>query len=223
MLYGAEGVAALACRRVALFGVGGVGGYVAEVLARSGVGHILLVDADRVDESNINRQLVALSSTVGQYKVDVAERRIRDINPACEVSVRRMFYLPENAGELDLSAYDCVADCIDTVAAKVELAVRCQRLGVHLVSCMGAGRRQDPTRFRVDDVYRTHTDPLSRAMRGRLRVAGVERLRVVYSEEPPMETAAPASRTPGSNAWGPAAAGIVLGGDVVRYLLSMGR
>lgn len=229
LLLGQKALDVLHRSRVAVFGVGGVGGYAVEVLARSGVGVIHLFDNDVFSASNLNRQLHALHSTLGQYKVDVAVERIHDIYPDCEVVAHRMFYLPENADEVDLSQFDYVVDCIDTMKAKLELARRCHLLGVPFISCMGAANKLDPTAFRVSDLSKTKMDPLAKVMRQQLRREGIHHLKVVYSEEPPLRPLTDddkkngndsRSRTvPASNAFVPAAAGLVVGGEVVKDLI----
>lgn len=242
MLLGNEAMERLSRSRVIVFGVGGVGGYVVEVLARSGVGAITVVDADSVCATNINRQIVALRSTVGMSKVEVIRQRIADINPNCNVEALRMFYLPENADEIDLTQYDYVADCIDTMKAKLELIYRCHEARVPMICSMGAANKLDPTAFRVADITKTKMDPLARTIRKKLRERGINHLKVVYSEEPPLspkvEDFVPGecefrdrcpeaevcgketSRrvVPASNAFVPAAAGLVVGGEVVKNL-----
>ena len=232
MMMGKAAMDTLAQSHVAVFGIGGVGGYVAEVLARSGVGALDLYDNDRVSISNINRQIYALLSTVGRYKVDVASERIHDINPQCTVKGFTMFYLPENADEVDLSQYDYVVDCIDTVKAKLELVRRCHRLGVPLLSSMGAANKLDPTAFRVTDISGTTIDPLARIIRKKLRKEDIFHLKVVCSIEeplPPIEKPeellspqpdAPRRDIPSSNAFVPAAAGLIAGGEVVKDLIN---
>lgn len=228
MLLGSDAMNRLAECRVAVFGVGGVGGYVVEVLARSGVGSIDLIDNDTVSESNVNRQVIALMTNVGRDKVDVAAERIHAINPACKVTKHKMFYVVGNADELDLTQYDYVADCIDTVSAKMELVRRCTRLGVPLLCSMGAANKMDPTAFRVADSTQTMMDPLARIMRKRLRREGINHFKCVYSAEKAMEPVepAPAGEDPGthhnvmaSNAFVPAAAGIVMGGEIIKDLV----
>lgn len=230
MLFGDEAIERLAHSCVAVFGIGGVGGYATEVLARSGVGHLELFDNDKVNVTNINRQIVALYSTIGQYKVDVAASRIHDINPDCTVVPHRMFYLPENAEEVDLSQYDYVVDCIDTVQAKLELVRRCHRLGVPIICSMGAANKLDPSAFRVADLSKTSVDPLAKIMRQTLRREGIHHVKVVFSEELPRrpkethkETTEVSKRrsTPASNAFVPPAAGLILGGEVVKYLAKL--
>lgn len=233
MLFGHEAIEALAAARVAVFGVGGVGGYAVEVMARSGVGHLDLIDNDTVSITNINRQIIALNSNVGQYKVDVARQRVLDINPQCDVRAIRMFYLPEEANNIDLSEYDYVVDCIDTIKAKIDIAMRCHELGVPVISSMGAANKLDPTMFRVTDLSKTSMDPIARIMRKKLRKAGIEHLKVVYSEEQPekaTDSDAPDDNAttskrpvPASNAFVPAAAGIIIGGEVVKDIIGIGR
>ena len=222
MLFGDAAVARLATARVAVFGVGGVGGYVVEVLARSGIGEIHLFDGDVVAESNLNRQIIALRDTLGRSKVEVTAERVQAIKPACHVVAHHIFYLPECADEVDLSGFDYVADCVDTVAAKAELVRRCQRLGVPLIVSMGAGGKFDPTAFRVGDLNQTRMDPLARALRRRLRDEGIKHVRCVWSEEPPHRASflndEPQARVPASNAFVPASAGVIIGGEIVKAL-----
>ncbi len=218
---GIEAVHKLAAAKVAVFGIGGVGGHVAEALARVGVGYIDLYDRDAVSLSNINRQVVALHSTVGRAKVDVMAERIRDINPSCMVTAHEVFYLPETADAFDLSHYDFVADAVDTVAAKVELAVRCHAAGVPLIAAMGAGNKLYPERFTVADLAKTATDPLARVMRRELKKRGIEHLTVVYSEElpiPPQTTPDGERMAPGSLSFVPGAMGLIMAGEIVRQL-----
>lgn len=211
--------------RVAVFGVGGVGGHVVEALARSGVGTIDLIDDDRVSLTNINRQIFALHSTVGQYKVDAARARILDIHPGAVVNAHRMFFTPETADQLDFSAFSYVVDAIDTVSGKLELAVRATRSGVPIISCMGAGNKLDPTAFEVTDISKTSVCPLARVMRRELKKRGIEHLTVVYSREPartplpdPDVEAERGQRrsVPASNAFVPAVAGLIAASKVIR-------
>ena len=226
MLVGEDAIKTLKASKVAVFGVGGVGGYAVEVLARSGVGAIDLYDNDVVSVTNINRQLHATTKTVGRSKVDVAAERIADINPQCVVRTFKMFYLPTNADEVDLSQYDYVVDCVDTVAAKLELVRRCTRQGVPIISSMGAANKLDASAFAVADISKTDIDPLARIMRKKLRKEGIEHFKCVFSKEPPRkpceegETVKNGTRqAPASNAFVPAAAGIILGGAVVLDLI----
>lgn len=226
MLLGPEGMERLARARVAVFGIGGVGGHAAEALARSGVGALDLIDDDRVALSNLNRQIIALQSTVGQYKVDAAEARIRDISPACAVTKHRTFYTPETADQFDFTRYDYVIDAIDTVTGKIQLVLQAQAAGTPVISSMGAGNKLDPTAFQVADIYKTSVCPLARTMRRELKKRGVKHLKVVYSTEPPMsplpeaDSPDPHGRraVPGSVAFVPAVAGLILAGEVIRDL-----
>ena len=234
----------LAGSRVAVFGVGGVGGYVVEVLARSGVGELDIFDDDRVCLTNINRQLHALISTVGKHKIDVAADRIHDINPRCIVHKYQMFYMPSNADDIDLSQFDYVVDCIDTVTAKLELVKRCHTLRIPLISCMGAANKLDPTAFRIADINKTKMDPLAKVIRKKLRKLNIHRLKVVYSEEEPlkqieddniscrfhcicpdkdMRKCTERRSIPASNAFVPAAAGLIIGGEVVKDLVNKAK
>ena len=224
MLLGEEAVRKLARARVAIFGVGGVGGFVAEALARAGVGAIDLIDSDTVSVSNLNRQIIALHSTVGRLKVEVMAERIRDINPDCHVTDSVCFYLPENASEFDLSRYDFVADCVDTVAAKIELAVRCEEAGTPLIAAMGAGNKLHPEAFRISDISKTETDPLARIMRRELKKRGIKKLLCVWSDESPV----PASivgddgrPAPASIACTPSAMGLIMAGEIIRRLTTV--
>ena len=225
LLLGDEALGRLAGAHAAVFGLGGVGGHAAGTLARAGVGRLTLFDSDTVALSNINRQLVATRATVGQYKADVMAARIREINPAAEVTSLRVFYLPENADKYPLSGYDCILDAIDTVSAKIELIVRATRLGVPIVSAMGCGNRLDATKFIVTDLYKTQNDPLARVLRRELRRRGVERLQVVCSTAPALAPRANGTRrgtadrpVPGSVSWVPGVAGMLLAGEAIRLL-----
>lgn len=224
LLVGEDGVRKLSEKTVAVFGLGGVGSFVCEALARGGIGHLILVDNDTVAESNINRQLVALHSTLGKKKTEVAKARVFDINPAAKVETYEMFYMPDTADEIDLSVCDFVVDAIDTVNAKLELAVRCDRLGVPCISCMGTGNRLDATKFCVTDINKTDTCRLARVMRRELRKRGVKKLKVVYSKtEPKPPTPDPSKRkqTPGSISFVPPVAGMICAGEVIRSLLNI--
>lgn len=225
LLLGDEAMGRLAAARVAVFGIGGVGGHAAEALARSGVGEIDLIDSDTVSESNINRQLIATYRTIGRYKVDVMEERIRDINPRAVIHTYRSFFLPENAEEFPFADYDYVVDAVDTVTAKIELVLKAQAAGVPVISSMGAGNKLDASAFRVADIYQTSTCPLAKVMRRELKKRGVEHLKVVYSQEPPItpkggsETPLSGRRAvPGSVAFVPSVAGLILAGEVVKDL-----
>lgn len=225
LLLGDDGLARLAAARVAVFGIGGVGGYAVEALARSGVGALDLIDSDTVDATNLNRQIIATLPGVGRPKVSVAAERVTSINPACTVRAHECFFLPETAAQFDFSAYDYVIDAVDTVAAKIALVDAARAAGTPIVSSMGAGNKLDPTAFRVADIYETSVDPLARVMRRELRRRGVPALKVVYSTEPPREPVPDGERVkdgsrpaPGSVAFVPSVAGLILGGEVVRDL-----
>lgn len=213
--------------RVAIFGVGGVGGYVAEALARSGVGALELIDSDDVSPSNINRQIIALHSTVGQKKVDAAARRILDVNPEADVTARAIFFLPETSAEFDFSTYDYVIDCIDTVSGKLEIIKRAKAAGVPVISSMGAGNKLDPTAFCVEDVFKTSVCPLAKTMRRLCKENGIDSLKVVYSKEPPITPAIPIPKDPESGKippasaiFAPAAAGLAIAYAVVSDIIS---
>ena len=217
-LFGEDAVEKLKKSRVAVFGLGGVGGYVVEALARSGVGRLVLFDSDTVAESNINRQLIALKSTVGRYKTDVWRERIADISPDTEVVTHCVFYLPENADEYDLSDCDYIVDAVDTVSAKLEIITRADRLGIPVISAMGTGNKTDPERLETTDIYKTSVCPLARVMRRELRARGVKSLKVVYSKEEPKKGL---GRTPASCAFVPSAAGLIIAGNVVRDIIGL--
>ena len=226
LLLGKAAMERLAGCRVAVFGIGGVGGYVCEALARSGVGTLDLIDNDTVCLSNINRQIIATQKTVGRYKTEVMKEHILDINPDAVVNTCNCFFLPENASDFPFEKYDYVVDAIDTVTAKIELVLQCQKLGVPIMSSMGAGNKLDPTLFRVADIYKTSMDPLAKVMRRELKARGVKKLKVVYSEETPIvpaesEEAPSGSRrsTPGSIAFVPPVAGLIIAGEVIKDLI----
>lgn len=242
LLMGKAAIDTLNGSRVAVFGVGGVGGYVVEVLARSGVGELDLFDDDRVCLTNVNRQIFATLSNVGKHKVDVAEERVHDINKRCIVHKYQMFYMPQNADEIDLSQFDYVVDCIDTVTAKLELIKRCHALRIPIISCMGAANKMDATAFRVTDINKTKMDPLAKVIRKKLRKLNIHKLKVVYSEEEPlrpiddpniscrfhcicpnkdMRKCTERRDIPASNAFVPAAAGLICGGEVVKDLVKI--
>lgn len=236
MLFGEEGIDTLAHKRVAVFGIGGVGGHVTEVLARSGVGALDLIDNDEVSLSNLNRQLIATYDTIGRQKTEVMKERILSINPDCKVTCYNTFYLPEKRDEFPFAEYDYIVDAIDTVTAKIDLVLVAQEYGVPIVSSMGTGNKLDPTRLEIADIYDTCVCPLAKVMRRELKARGVKKLTVVYSKEDarkPMELAvkeqnvggeevAPKKRaTPGSTAFVPATAGLILGGYVVKQLANI--
>ena len=239
LLFGKEAMERLYNARVAVFGVGGVGGYTVEALARSGIGTLDLIDDDKVCLTNINRQIIATRKTVGKYKVDVMTERILEINPDAKVEARKCFYLPENAHEFDFSEYDYVVDAVDTVTAKLEIIMRAKECNVPVISCMGAGNKLDPTKFEVADIYKTTVCPLARVMRRELKKRGVKKLKVVYSKEQPTRPIEDMSIScrqhcvcppgtdrkcterrdiPGSIAFVPSVAGLILAGEVVKDL-----
>lgn len=239
LLLGQEGMERLFHARVAVFGIGGVGGYTVEALARSGIGALDLIDDDRVCLTNLNRQILATRSTVAHYKVEVAEERIHAINPKCEVRTFKTFYTPDTASQFDFTQYDYVVDAIDTVTGKLALVEQAARAGVPIISCMGAGNKMDASAFEVADIYETSVCPLARVMRRELKKRGIQKLKVVYSKEPPITPLEDMSisckahcicppgtarkctdrrQVPGSNAFVPAVAGLILAGEVVRDL-----
>lgn len=220
-LLGKDGFARLQGARVAVFGVGGVGGHLCEALARAGVGELHLFDKDTVSLSNINRQAVALHSTLGRAKVEVMRERIADINPDCRVITHEVFYLPENADDYELSGYDYIADAIDTVSAKIELICRAKAAGIPIISAMGAGNKSDPSAFRVADLSKTQVCPLARIMRRELGARGIRHLTVVYSEEKPQPSLLPSEQgkaTPASLSFVPPVMGLIMAGVIVRQI-----
>ena len=231
LLLGEDGVQKLRHARVALFGLGGVGGYAAEVLARAGIGHIDLIDNDTVSLTNLNRQILALHSTVGQYKVDVAAERIRDIDPSIEVRTFQTFYLPETADQFDFSQYDYVLDAIDTVTGKLALIAQAKAAGTPVISCMGTGNKLDPTGFKVADISKTTGCALARVIRKECAKRGIKGVKVVYSDELPLETendteelvqsrleGSSRRSLPGSTPFVPGVAGLIMAGEVIRDL-----
>lgn len=244
LLLGKVGMEKLAGARVAVFGIGGVGGYVCEALVRSGVGAFDLIDDDKVCLTNINRQIIATRKTVGKYKVDVMQERMQEINPDVKVQVHKCFFLPENAAEFPFSEYDYVVDAVDTVTAKLELIMKAKEAGVPIISSMGAGNKLDASQFKVADIYQTRVCPLAKVMRRELKKRGVEKLKVVYSEEMPtrpVEDMAISCRTncicplgakhkcterrdiPGSVAFVPSVVGLIIAGEVVKDLTGRGK
>lgn len=237
LMFGEEGMEKLRNARVAVFGIGGVGGYTVEALARSGIGSLDLIDDDKVCLTNINRQIIATRKTVGKYKVDVMKDRVLEINPNAVVSTHQCFYSAETADRFDFSQYDYIVDAIDTVSAKIEMVMRAQEKKVPIISCMGAGNKLDPTRFEVTDIYKTSVCPLAKVMRRELKARGVKKLKVVYSQElvkKPLEDMAASCKTgcicppgaerkctmrrqiPGSNSFVPAVAGLIIAGEVIK-------
>lgn len=236
VLIGEGALASLYKKKVAVFGIGGVGGYVCEGLARAGIGHLVIVDDDRVSESNINRQLIALGSTVGKYKVDVMEERLKDINPELVIEKHRCFFTPETSAEFDFGSFDYVVDAIDTVTGKIELIMKAKEAGVPVISAMGAGNKLNPALFEVADIYKTSVCPLARVMRRELKKRGIKKLKVVYSKEEPREglvlseevleenqtegrSGKPKKAVPGSISFVPPVMGLIIAGEVVREFL----
>lgn len=222
LLFGSDAMEKLNNAHVCVFGVGGVGGYVCEALARSGVGSLTLVDNDTVSTSNINRQIFATASTVGMMKTAAAKLRLLDINPDIKIKEYNMFYLPETAEEIDLTQFDYVVDAIDTVTAKIYLAQKCDELNIPLIASMGTGNKLDPTAFEVTDIYKTSVCPLARVMRTELKKRGVKKLKVVYSKEQPKNAVADSSNgrhAPGSCAFVPSVAGLVIASAVIKDLI----
>ena len=243
LLLGQEGMEKLFRARVAVFGIGGVGGYTVEALARSGVGTLDLIDDDKICLTNLNRQIFATRKTVGQYKVDIAEQRILEINPKAVVHTYKTFYAPQTAELFDFTQYDYVVDAIDTVTGKLELVEQAEKAGVPIISSMGAGNKMDPTAFEVADIYETSVCPLARVMRRELKRRGIKKLKVVYSKEPPMTPIDDMSiscsthcicppgtarkctqrrQVPGSNAFVPSVVGLIIAGEVVKDLSGTG-
>ena len=225
MLMGEDSLRILAFSEVAVFGLGGVGSYAVEALARAGVGRLTLVDSDVFEESNINRQLYALPSTVGMAKCEVSAKRVSEINPDCVVTPVRRFITPENIESFDLGKFDYVLDCIDTVASKIALAVKCHELGVGIISAMGAGNKLHPEMFEIADISKTSVCPLAKVMRHELKRSGVEHLKVVYSKEIPAKVFVSAGalgcHSPGSVSFVPSAMGLIMAGEVVRELCGL--
>lgn len=228
LLLGGEGMERLQKARVAVFGLGGVGGYVCEALARSGIGALDLIDHDQVSLTNINRQIIALEKTVGRDKCDVMRERILDINPEAEVRVWKTFVLPENIREFPFEAYDYAVDALDTMAAKIAIVEEARRTGIPVISSMGTGNKRDPGRLRITDLFETDTDPLSRVMRREMRRRGIDSLKVLSSDEPPLKPESAEGEeqeikgrnrpVPGSTAFVPPAAGLLIAAEVVREL-----
>lgn len=226
LLLGSEATVKLGKSRVAVFGIGGVGGYIVEALARAGVGEIDLIDADDVSLSNINRQIIALHSTIGKSKAEVAAARAADINPNIKINIKNVFYLHENKEQFDFKQYDYIADAVDTVAAKISLAEEAFKAGVPIISAMGAGNKLDATAFKVADIAKTSVCPLAKVMRQELRKRGINHLKVVYSEEKPLtpqtsEEQTGKRQTPGSVSFVPPVVGLIMAGEIIKDLLKI--
>lgn len=229
LLYGEEAMRKLAASRIAVFGIGGVGGYVVEALVRSGVGTLDIIDDDKVCMSNLNRQIIATRETIGRYKVDVAEERIHDINPDCVVNAHKTFFLPETQDQFDFSEYDYVVDAIDTVAGKLAIIEKAKKAGTPVISSMGAGNKINPAMFEVSDIYKTTICPLAKVIRHECRKRGIDSLKVVYSKEMPIkpiedtgcsqevaENRTKRRATPGSTAFVPSVVGLIIAGEVIN-------
>lgn len=224
LLLGKDNIEKLSQQHVIVFGVGGVGGYVVEALIRSGITHITIVDNDTVSLSNLNRQIIATQNTIGKKKVNAVKERILSINPQCDVITKEMFYLPENADDIILSKYDYVVDAIDTITSKIELAVRCEKNNIPIISSMGTGNKMNPSQLEVTDIYKTSVCPLAKVMRKELKARHVKHLKVVYSKEIPIKPQQSNEETtkraiPGSNAFVPASAGLLIASEVIKDLL----
>ena len=219
-MLGADAVERLRAARVAVIGVGGVGGFAAEALVRAGVGHIVVLDADRVVRSNLNRQIIATEKTVGMLKTDAIKQRIVDINPEIEIKTLPIFYDESTADELDLSELDYVLDCIDSTKSKLLLIEKSVAAGTPVISSMGAGNKLDPTRFRVVDISKTHTDPLAKVIRVELKKRGISHLKTVWSDEPPVRVG---SRTPASVSFVPSVVGLIMAGEVIKDIARIGE
>jgi len=217
MLIGTEALKTLQNSRVAVFGVGGVGGYVVEALARSGVGEIDLIDNDTVSITNINRQIIALQSTVGKDKVEVARQRVIDINPKCKVNIYKTFFTPETSSEFEFSKYNYVVDAIDSVTGKIELVMKSNEANVPIISSMGAGNKLHPEMFEISDIYKTSVCPLAKVMRQELKKRRIKKLKVVYSKEAPIKK--DGQRLPASIAFTPSVVGLIIAGEVIRNLI----
>lgn len=229
LVYGSDAVKKLLNSRVAVFGVGGVGGYTVEALVRSGVGAVDVIDNDKICLTNLNRQIIATHSTIGQYKVDVIEQRALDINPDIKITKHLMFFTPENSSQINFSDYDYIVDAIDTVTGKIELAMKANEAGVPIISSMGAGNKKNPALFEVEDIYKTSVCPLARVMRTELRKRRIKKLKVVYSKEMPVtpdenvakacsEEAGNRRQLPGSTAFVPSVAGLIIAGEIINDL-----
>lgn len=216
-LIGQEALKKLSDSHVAVFGVGGVGGFAVEALIRSGVGEITLIDNDTVKESNINRQIIAMQSTIGHFKTEAFSRRISDINPCAKVNILNMFVLPENVGEINFGSFDYVVDAIDTVSGKLAIIEKCNEQGVRVISSMGTGNKLDPTKFEITDINKTSVCPLARVMRYELKKRGIKKLKVLYSKENPVKN--PKEKIPSSISFVPSVAGLIIAGEVIKDII----
>lgn len=227
ILLGPEAMQKLSASRVAVFGIGGVGGHTVDALVRSGIGAIDIIDNDTVSITNINRQLIATHSTIGKHKTDVMEKHIRDINPDIKVNSHKVFYTPETAAQFDFTQYDYIVDAIDTVAGKIQLVMQANKAGTPIISSMGAGNKLDPTAFKVADIHKTTVCPLAKVMRYELRKRGIKKLKVVYSDELPLTPAIKSDElkgkhpAPGSTAFVPSVAGLIIASEVIKDIISL--
>ena len=226
LLIGKEGIEKLGKSKVAIFGIGGVGSYAVEALARSGVENFVLIDNDKVSLTNINRQLIATHKTIGEYKVDVAKQRILEINPNANITIYKEFFMPESSNDILDNTINYIVDCIDTVTSKIELVERANKLNIPIISSMGTGNKLDPTKFEVTDIYKTSVCPLAKVMRKELKVRNIKKLKVVYSKEEPIkineykeEEKKPGKQIPGSVAFVPSVAGLIIAGEVIKDIL----
>ena len=228
LLIGKDGIQKLQNSRIAVFGIGGVGGYVVEALARSGIGAIDLIDNDKVSLTNINRQIIATHKTIGKYKVDAAEERIKEINPSVKITKYNMFFTPETSEKIDFTKYNYVVDAIDTVSGKLEIIEQAKKAGVPVISSMGAGNKMHPELFEVTDIFKTSVCPLAKVIRQELKKRGIKKVKVVYSKEIPLKPRKSSEeipegkrQIPGSNAFVPSAAGLIISGEVIRDLINL--
>jgi len=220
LLINEDNIKKLSESRIAVFGLGGVGGYTAEALARCGVGELDIIDNDTISESNINRQIYAVTSTIGKYKVDVAGERLKDINPDIKVNKYKLFYMPDTSSQLDFSKYDYVVDAIDTVTGKIEIIMNADKSGTPVISSMGTGNKLNPTLFEISDIYKTSVCPLARVMRYELKKRGIKKLKVLYSKEEPIKTNSDNNiRVPGSISFVPPVAGLIIAGEVINDII----
>lgn len=221
LLIGKDGIEKLQNSKVAIFGIGGVGSYVVEALARAGIGSFILVDNDEICETNINRQIIATTKTIGRLKVDVAKERILDINPNAKIEIYKEFFMPESKEIFD-SSVNYIVDAVDTVTAKIELIVRANKLNIPIISCMGTGNKLDPTKFEVDDIYKTTVCPLAKVMRKELKERGIKKLKVVYSKEAPIKNKenTEIKQTPASISFVPSVAGLIIASEVIKDIVN---
>lgn len=220
LLIGKEGIETLQKAKVAIFGIGGVGSFVVEALVRAGIGNFILIDKDTVDETNLNRQIIATTKTIGRAKVEVAKERILEINPNAKVEIHQEFFMPDSQGILD-DTVDYIVDAVDTVTAKIELVMRAKQQNIPIISCMGTGNKLDATKFEVDNLEQTSVCPLAKVMRKELRIRGIKGLKVVYSKEEPIKAKETEEHVPGSISFVPSVAGLITAGEVIKDLITL--